>query len=115
MSSTVWEIAKGDRRIIGVMLESNLVAGAQKLVPGQSLVYGSEVHAHRHSVAALHPAARQGPRAFLAVRRLERAAQSLGGRGDLPCALERDFPKPRANARPARRLCDGRMAAAGGL
>ena len=32
------QIAAGNRHIIGVMLESNLVAGAQKLVPGQSLV-----------------------------------------------------------------------------
>ena len=37
------QIAKGDRRIIGVMLESNLVAGAQKLLPGQSLVYGQSI------------------------------------------------------------------------
>lgn len=37
------QIASGDRRIIGVMLESNLVAGAQKLVPGQSLVYGQSI------------------------------------------------------------------------
>ncbi len=37
------QIAKGDRRIIGAMLESNLVAGAQKLVPGQSLVYGQSI------------------------------------------------------------------------
>jgi 3-deoxy-7-phosphoheptulonate synthase len=37
------QIAKGDRRIIGVMLESNLVAGAQKLVPGQPLVYGQSI------------------------------------------------------------------------
>jgi 3-deoxy-7-phosphoheptulonate synthase len=34
------QIAGGDRRIIGVMLESNLVEGAQKLVPGQPLEYG---------------------------------------------------------------------------
>jgi 3-deoxy-7-phosphoheptulonate synthase len=39
----VAQIADGDRRIIGVMLESNLVAGAQKLVPGQSLVYGQSI------------------------------------------------------------------------
>jgi len=37
------QIAKGERRIIGVMLESNLVAGAQKLVPGKSLVYGQSI------------------------------------------------------------------------
>src|SRR3989442_10745149 len=32
--------ATGDRRIIGVMLESNLVVGAQKLLNGRPLVYG---------------------------------------------------------------------------
>ena len=37
------QIASGDRRIMGVMIESNLVAGAQKLVPGQSLVYGQSI------------------------------------------------------------------------
>ncbi len=37
------QIAKGERRIIGVMLESNLVAGAQKLVAGQTLVYGQSI------------------------------------------------------------------------
>jgi 3-deoxy-7-phosphoheptulonate synthase len=37
------QIAGGDRRIMGVMLESNLVAGAQKLVPGQPLVYGQSI------------------------------------------------------------------------
>ena len=37
------QIAAGDRNIIGVMLESNLVAGAQKLVPGQPLVYGQSI------------------------------------------------------------------------
>src|SRR5215831_2058606 len=33
----------GEHRIIGVMLESNLVAGAQKLVPGKPLVYGQSI------------------------------------------------------------------------
>jgi 3-deoxy-7-phosphoheptulonate synthase len=37
------QVAKGDQRIIGVMLESNLVAGAQKLVPGKPLVYGQSI------------------------------------------------------------------------
>lgn len=37
------QIVQGDRRIIGVMLESNLVAGAQKLVPGEKLVYGQSI------------------------------------------------------------------------
>jgi 3-deoxy-7-phosphoheptulonate synthase len=37
------QIAGGDERIIGVMLESNLVAGAQKLSPGKGLVYGQSI------------------------------------------------------------------------
>lgn len=37
------QIASGTRNILGVMLESNLVAGAQKLVPGKPLVYGQSI------------------------------------------------------------------------
>jgi 3-deoxy-7-phosphoheptulonate synthase len=37
------QVAAGDRRIRGVMLESNLVAGAQVLVPGVPLVYGQSI------------------------------------------------------------------------
>jgi 3-deoxy-7-phosphoheptulonate synthase len=37
------QIADGDKRIMGVMIESNLVAGAQPLVPGQPLVYGQSI------------------------------------------------------------------------
>ena len=37
------QVAAGDRRIIGVMAESNLVAGRQDLVPGQPLVYGQSI------------------------------------------------------------------------
>jgi 3-deoxy-7-phosphoheptulonate synthase len=37
------QIAQGDRRIMGVMIESNLVAGAQKLVMGEKLVYGQSI------------------------------------------------------------------------
>jgi 3-deoxy-7-phosphoheptulonate synthase len=37
------QIAAGDKRIIGVMIESNHVAGAQKLVPGHPLVYGQSI------------------------------------------------------------------------
>src|SRR5271166_3397401 len=37
------QIAGGNRNIIGVMLESNLVAGSQKIVPGQRLVYGQSI------------------------------------------------------------------------
>src|SRR5579872_2469011 len=41
--SVAGQIAGGDRRIVGVMLESNLVAGAQKLIPGQALTYGQSI------------------------------------------------------------------------
>jgi 3-deoxy-7-phosphoheptulonate synthase len=37
------QIANGDQRILGVMLESNLVAGAQKLLPDKPLVYGQSI------------------------------------------------------------------------
>ena len=37
------QIAAGDGRIIGVMIESNLVAGRQELVPGKPLVYGQTI------------------------------------------------------------------------
>jgi 3-deoxy-7-phosphoheptulonate synthase len=36
-------IALGERRIIGVMVESNLVAGRQELIPGTPLAYGQSV------------------------------------------------------------------------
>ena len=37
------QIAAGEHRVFAVMLESNLVAGAQKLVPGAKLVYGQSI------------------------------------------------------------------------
>ncbi len=37
------QIAAGDRRIIGLMLESHLVAGNQKVVPGKPLTYGQSI------------------------------------------------------------------------
>jgi 3-deoxy-7-phosphoheptulonate synthase len=37
------QLAAGDRRIIGVMVESNLVAGRQDLIEGQELVYGQSI------------------------------------------------------------------------
>jgi 3-deoxy-7-phosphoheptulonate synthase len=37
------QVAGGNRNIIGVMIESNLVAGAQKLVPCQPLAYGQSI------------------------------------------------------------------------
>jgi 3-deoxy-7-phosphoheptulonate synthase len=37
------QIAGGERRIIGVMVESHIMAGRQDLVPGQPLVYGQSI------------------------------------------------------------------------
>ncbi len=37
------QIARGDRRIIGAMVESHLVGGRQDLSPGQDLVYGQSI------------------------------------------------------------------------
>ena len=37
------QVANGDRRIMGVMIESNLVAGSQSLVAGKALVYGQSI------------------------------------------------------------------------
>jgi 3-deoxy-7-phosphoheptulonate synthase len=37
------QIAGGDTRIVGVMVESHLVAGRQDLVPGKELTYGQSV------------------------------------------------------------------------
>jgi len=37
------QIAQGDRRIIGVMVESHLQEGRQDLVPGQPLAYGQSI------------------------------------------------------------------------
>jgi len=37
------QIAAGDNRIMGVMIESNLMAGAQKLEAGKPLVYGQSI------------------------------------------------------------------------
>ncbi len=34
---------RGDNRIMGAMIESNLVAGSQQLIPGQPLVYGQSI------------------------------------------------------------------------
>jgi len=37
------QIAGGDKRIIGVMIESHLVTGRQDIVPGKKLVYGQSI------------------------------------------------------------------------
>lgn len=42
-ASIAEQIAGGDHRIVGVMMESNLVAGRQDLVVGRELVYGQSV------------------------------------------------------------------------
>ncbi|MEM9382422.1 MAG: 3-deoxy-7-phosphoheptulonate synthase [Planctomycetota bacterium] len=37
------QVAAGSDRVLGVMVESNLVAGRQELVPGQDLTYGQSI------------------------------------------------------------------------
>jgi len=37
------QISTGDRRIVGVMIESHLVAGRQDLIRGQNIVYGQSI------------------------------------------------------------------------
>jgi 3-deoxy-7-phosphoheptulonate synthase len=37
------QMEAGDNRIVGVMIESNLVAGRQDLIPGRPLVYGQSI------------------------------------------------------------------------
>jgi 3-deoxy-7-phosphoheptulonate synthase len=37
------QVAGGDQRLVGVMVESHLVAGRQDLVPGQPLTYGQSI------------------------------------------------------------------------
>ena len=37
------QLSAGERRIMGVMIESNLVAGRQDVVPGKPLVYGQSI------------------------------------------------------------------------
>jgi len=41
--SVAEQVSNGERRILGVMIESNLVEGAQKLVKGKPLVYGQSI------------------------------------------------------------------------
>lgn len=41
--SVAMQVARGDARIFGVMLESHLVAGSQKVTPGCDLIYGQSV------------------------------------------------------------------------
>jgi 3-deoxy-7-phosphoheptulonate synthase len=37
------QIANGDQRIVGIMIESNLVEGRQDVLPGKPLVYGKSI------------------------------------------------------------------------
>jgi len=43
IASIADQVAAGDRRIMGTMIESHLVAGRQDLLPGRSLVYGQSI------------------------------------------------------------------------
>jgi 3-deoxy-7-phosphoheptulonate synthase len=52
------QIARGDRRVIGAMIESHLVAGNQQVVKGKPLVYGQSITdaclSWDHSLPLLH-------------------------------------------------------------
>lgn len=37
------QVGRGDRRIVGLMLESHLLAGRQDIIPGRPLVYGQSI------------------------------------------------------------------------
>src|ERR1700680_1276542 len=37
------QISDGEQRIMGVMIESNLVAGRQEILPGMALTYGQSI------------------------------------------------------------------------
>jgi 3-deoxy-7-phosphoheptulonate synthase len=37
------QVAGGNRRVVGVMIESHLVGGRQDVVPGEALVYGQSI------------------------------------------------------------------------
>ena len=43
VSAIAAQVASGDRRIIGTMIESHLVGGRQDLIPGQPLTYGQSI------------------------------------------------------------------------
>jgi hypothetical protein len=53
------QIAAGDRRIVGVMLESNLVAGAQKLIPWPGAGLRAKHHRRLHRLGRNAAAARR--------------------------------------------------------
>jgi 3-deoxy-7-phosphoheptulonate synthase len=62
------QIESGDRRIVGVMVESNLLAGRQELIAGAPLVYGRSITdaciGWGASVALLERLARAAERRF---------------------------------------------------
>ena len=43
VADIVRQISGGEQRIIGVMIESNLVAGRQDVLPGTALTYGQSI------------------------------------------------------------------------
>nr|MBP9756647.1 3-deoxy-7-phosphoheptulonate synthase [Phenylobacterium sp.] len=43
MDDVARQLSVGERRIVGVMVESHIEAGRQDLIPGQPLVYGQSI------------------------------------------------------------------------
>jgi len=79
------QIAAGDRRIIGVMIESHLVAGRQDVIPGRALAYGQSI-----TDACIDIDTTEGMLDDLAAAvRARRAAKTAGGgaeAGESACA-----------------------------
>jgi len=77
------QVAGGEERIIGVMVESHLLAGRQDLVPGQSLTYGQSITdgciGWEDSVPLLESLASAVRR-----RRVQETGFASGGAGALP-------------------------------
>jgi 3-deoxy-7-phosphoheptulonate synthase len=66
------QIAAGNHNILGVMIESNLVAGAQKMVAGKPLVYGQSITDGCIDWAATHTLLSELAAAVRARRRISR-------------------------------------------
>ena len=70
------QIAAGNENIIGVMIESNLVAGAQKFIAGEPLVYGQSITDACIDWDQTYPLLRELAAAVRARRRLAESVNS---------------------------------------
>ena len=82
------QISDGDRRIIGVMIESHLVSGRQDVVPGAALTYGQSITDGCIDFAATAHVLDQLADAVAARRRLTKRAVLDGARGRSPMLVK---------------------------